>query len=197
MSGIAFFDFDGTITRKDTLWEVIRFHKGSMALYGGMVRLLPALISFKLKRIAAQEMKERVLRYYFGNISQQEFEEGCRRFCTDRLPLLVRDQALAAIRQHQQQGNQVVVVSASAEDWVAPWCEVQHISCIASRLEITDQRLTGNLQGNNCNGPEKVNRIRQQFNLHDYTEIYAYGDSEGDRPMLALAQHPEYKPFRK
>lgn len=197
MTGIAFFDFDGTITHRDTLWEIIRFQKGSVAMYSGLVRLLPGLVRLKLGRQTAQESKEQVLRHFFGGMSEAQFAESCLRFCRERLPALVREPALAAIRKHQQQGRQVVVVTASARDWVAPWCEALGIDCIASRLEIVDGRITGRLSGANCNGQEKVIRIRQQFNLYDYTDIYAYGDTNGDRPMLALAQYPVYKPFRK
>lgn len=196
MTGIAFFDFDGTITHKDTMWEIIRFQKGSAALYTGIARLAPGLVRFKLGRQTAQESKEQVLQHFFGGMPEKAFREICLRFCRELLPLLVREPALAAIRQHQQQGRQVVVVTASAQDWVAPWCETLGIDCIASRLEVQDGQITGKLSGANCNGQEKVVRIRQQFNLHDYTDIYAYGDTNGDRPMLALAQHPVYKPFR-
>ncbi|MBC9910088.1 HAD-IB family hydrolase [Chitinophaga varians] len=196
MTGIAFFDFDGTITRKDTMWEIIRFQKGSAALYTGLLRLAPGLASFKLGRQTAQESKEQVLRHFFGGMPAEQFTENCQRFCRERLPLLIREQAVAAIRKHQQEGRQVVVVTASARDWVAPWCETLGINCIASGLEVQHGLITGRLSGVNCNGQEKVVRIREQFNLHDYTDIYAYGDTNGDRPMLALAQHPIYKPFR-
>jgi HAD superfamily hydrolase (TIGR01490 family) len=196
VTGIAFFDFDGTITHKDTMWEIIRFQKGSAALYAGLARLAPGLVSFKLGRQTAQESKEQVLRHFFGGMPAEQFTENCRRFCQERLPLLMREPAVAAIRKHQQEGRQVVVVTASARDWVAPWCETLSIKCIASSLEVQNGLITGRLSGVNCNGQEKVVRIREQFNLHDYTDIYAYGDTNGDRPMLALAQHPKYKPFR-
>lgn len=196
MTGIAFFDFDGTITHKDTMWEIIRFQKGSAALYAGLARLAPGLMSFKLGRQTAQESKEQVLRHFFGGMRAEQFTENCQRFCRERLPLLIREPAVAAIRKHQQEGRQVVVVTASARDWVAPWCDTLGINCIASSLEVQNGLITGRLSGVNCNGQEKVVRIREQFNLHDYTDIYAYGDTSGDRPMLALAQYPQYKPFR-
>jgi len=64
---IAFFDFDGTITTKDTLFEIIRFQKGAAALYLGMALLSPLLVLFKMKVISNQQMKEIVLRFYFRN----------------------------------------------------------------------------------------------------------------------------------
>ncbi|WP_158563367.1 HAD family hydrolase [Chitinophaga silvatica] len=193
---IAFFDFDGTITRKDTLWEIIRFHRGSAALYAGIIQLLPALVRFKLKMISAQQVKEQVLGYYFGGIHTSAFKRSCEEFCRTKLHEVIRPKALAAIKDHQQKGHHVVVVTASGQDWVAPWCRVLNIVCIGSQLEAVDQHITGNLLGKNCNGEEKVDRIRKAYRLENFKEIYAYGDTKGDLPMLELAQHRFFKPFR-
>ncbi|RAJ79304.1 HAD superfamily hydrolase (TIGR01490 family) [Chitinophaga dinghuensis] len=194
---IAFFDFDGTITTKDTLWEIIRFQRGQTALVSGVVRLLPSLLGFKLQRIPAQQMKEKVLTHFFGNMPAAKFAEACNRFCEEALPGFIREQALEAIRQHQQQGHEVVVVTASATHWVAPWCQAMGIKCIGSELEVRHEMITGKLQGINCNGEEKVERIRRVYHLQDYTNIYAYGDSSGDKPMLALAgNYAHFRPFR-
>jgi HAD superfamily hydrolase (TIGR01490 family) len=193
---VAFFDFDGTITRKDTLWEIIRFHRGSASMYAGIVQLLPSLIRFKLKLLSAQEMKEIVLGYFFGGIPSTDFKQSCDAFCSTVLPKLIRPQALAAIREHQQQGHHVVVVTASAQDWVAPWCRAENIVCLGTQLEIKNRLITGNISGNNCNGEEKVNRITKAYRLDHFTEIYAYGDTKGDLPMLQLANHKYFKPFR-
>jgi HAD superfamily hydrolase (TIGR01490 family) len=193
---IAFFDFDGTITTRDTLWEIIRYHRGRAAMYAGIIQLLPALLRFKLKMLPAQQMKEEVLGYFFGEMPAQDFSTGCESFCREKLPALIRPQALAAIRNHKELGHHVVVVSASAQDWVAPWCRKENIICLATRLEVKNKVITGKIQGINCNGEEKVKRIRAAYHLENFHEIYAYGDSEGDRPMLALAQHVSFKPFR-
>lgn len=193
---IAFFDFDGTITRKDTLWEIIRFYRGSASLYAGIVQLLPSLIRFKLKLISAQSMKEQVLEYFFGEIDFTTFKHCCDDFCKNELPKLIRPQALAAIKEHQQSGHHVVVVTASAQDWVAPWCRAENIVCLGTQLEVEHHRITGKIQGINCNGEEKVNRIKKAYRLENFNTIYAYGDTSGDLPMLELAQHKNYKPFR-
>ena len=192
---IAFFDFDGTITNRDTLWEIIRFHRGRAAMYAGIVHLLPALLRFKLKMLPAQQMKEQVLAYFFGEMPAADFTAGCESFCRERLPSLIRPLALTAIRKHQEQGHHVVVVTASAQDWVAPWCRRENIVCLATRLEVKNKLITGKIQDLNCNGQEKVNRIRQAYRLENFREIYAYGDSEGDRPMLELAQHRYFRSF--
>lgn len=196
MPHIAFFDFDGTITRKDTLWEFIRFRFGRTVLLTGIIRLLPALLLYKMKVIAAQDMKQRVLRYFFAGMPEPLFTAACQHFCRQRLPQLLRPLALEAIAKHRAEGHAVVVVTASPVKWVQPWAQTIQLTCIGSELEIKDDRITGNITGQNCNGEEKVMRIKALYNLDNYHQIYAYGDSKGDRPMLALAHHAVFRPFR-
>ena len=90
----------------------------------------------------------------------------------------------------------MAVVSASAENWVKPWCDKYGLICLATKLEVKDGIITGKLNGRNCYGDEKVCRIKERLDLSDYHEIIAYGDSSGDKEMLELAHHPFYKPFR-
>lgn len=191
----AFFDFDGTITTKDTLFEIIRFQKGSAALYGGLLVLSPLLVLFKLKMITNQRMKEIVLRFFFKNDSLPVFQQLCDDFCRHRLPSLLRPKALNAIAWHQAEGHTVYIVTASAENWVEPWSRTLGIPCLGSKLEVKDGRISGLLDGKNCNGDEKVCRIREAVHLTTFETIYAYGDSSGDKEMLALAQHKGFRAF--
>lgn len=195
MSSIAFFDFDGTITRKDTLFEIVRFQKGALGLYTGLACLSPALVLFKLGLLSSHTAKRLAIRRFFRHTPIDTFGTRCEKFCQQQLPALIRPAALAAIQEHLALGHQVVVVTASAEDWVAPWCRSLGIDCIGTRLEVVDQQLSGNLLGANCNQEEKVVRIKEQYKLTDYQEIYAYGDTQGDQAMLRIATHPFFRKF--
>ena len=193
---IAFFDFDGTITTHDTLLEFIRFSKGPFLFYLGFLLYSPWLVAYRLKIIPNQLAKEKILGFFFGNTPLTDFQSQCDRFAVEALPSLLRPKALEEIEKLKQAGFVVVVVSASPENWIAGWAAANGLLLIATRLEIKEQRLTGRIAGRNCHGKEKVNRIHEIFRLTDYKEIYAYGDSSGDRPMLALASNPFFKPFR-
>jgi phosphoserine phosphatase len=70
------------------------------------------------------------------------------------------------------------------------------VTLLATRLEVSGNRLTGRIEGANCHGEEKVRRIRDAYQLKEYSQVYAYGDTKGDLPMLALADIRFYKPFR-
>lgn len=192
---IAFFDFDGTITRKDTLFEIIRFQRGSSALYTGLALLSPALVMMKLGLISKQKGKELVLQHFFRGTPVDVFSAQCTAFCREVLPGMIRENALQEIRQHLSKGHRVVVVTASAEEWVKPWSDALGVECIGTRLDVREGRLTGRIEGANCNGEEKVRRIRQAYELPVFGDIYAYGDTSGDRPMLKLANFGYFRKF--
>lgn len=196
MSKIAFFDFDGTITTHDTMLELAKFYKGRSAYYKGMLFLLPALVAMKLKILSNAEVKQKLLTLFFKGIPVEEFQAICNRFLKERLPQLIRPKAVDMIHRLQKENTIVVVVSASADNWVKPWCDQIGIQFIGSCLEVVNGKVTGKLNGPNCNHLEKVNRIKANYRLSDYKEIYCYGDTKGDKPMLGLATHSFYKPFR-
>ncbi len=192
---IAFFDFDGTITTKDTMLEFARYSKGTTGYRTGMLLISPWLIAMKLGMISKQAAKEKFLTYFFNNMKIEKFNDECLSFALNLLPRLIRQDALKAIKKYQEENTEVVVVSASAENWVAPWCIQNNLQYICTRLQVKDKKITGKLLGQNCNGPEKVNRIKEKFDTADYKNIYCYGDSRGDKPMLQLANHSFYRHF--
>jgi phosphatidylglycerophosphatase C len=193
--GLALFDFDGTITTKDTLFELIKFQKGSAAFYLGMAWLSPILILHKAKILSAQKAKEALLSLFFSNQDQSVFQQTCDQFIAKAIPSMLRAEALRKIEQHLKNDDRVVVVSASAYNWVEGWCQSINIELIATRLEKKNGMVTGKLESLNCNSEEKVNRIKEYLKLDDFSPIYAYGNSHGDKPMLALADFPFYKKF--
>ena len=196
MSRIAFFDFDGTVTTKDTLLEFIRFSKGTIPFYLGFALNSPWLVAYRVKLISNQAAKERILAWFFRNTPLSEFQEACDRFAAQVIPGLIRPKALDEIGKLQEKGFSIVIVSASPENWLRHWTETIQAGLIATRLETREGRLTGRIVDQNCHGNEKVHRINEAFDLAGYNEIYAYGDSSGDKPMLALAHHAFYRPFR-
>lgn len=193
---IAFFDFDGTITEKDSLLEFIRYVKGDTAFYFGFFIHSPVLILYKLQIISNHSAKEIMLRYFFGRMDVEVFKKHCDNFIKEKLPQMLRPKAMHEMKKMQESGASVVIVSASPENWLKSWCISNGAECIATRLVIADNKITGKIDGRNCHGKEKVSRIRSAFDLDNYSSVYAYGDSPGDRHMLSLATIRFYKPFR-
>jgi phosphatidylglycerophosphatase C len=200
---IAFFDFDGTITTKDTLLEFIRFSKGIPRFYLGFLLTSPWLVAYKIKLISNQRAKERVLRHFFSHTPLDQFEQNCEAFARKALPALLRPKALQEIERLKTAGATVVIVSASPENWIRSWSASVGTDLLATRLETAPDkdgskplRLTGKIFQANCHGEEKVRRIKEAYTLEDYQEIYTFGDTGGDRPMLKLGTVFFYRPFR-
>ncbi len=197
---IAFFDFDGTITTKDTLLEFIKFSKGTGSFYLGFALNSPWLVAYRLKLIPNQKAKERILTWFFRNTTLPDFQRSCDEFAQNRIPGLIRPKALHEIQLLKEKGFSVVIVSASPQNWLQKWTAGLDLPLIATRLEIKQlketSRLTGKIQGINCHGQEKVRRIKEEYALSDFDDIHAYGDTSGDKPMLGLANHSFFKPFR-
>jgi phosphatidylglycerophosphatase C len=196
MKKIAFFDFDGTITTRDTMFELIRHQKGNRRFYLGFLANIPVFVALKLKLLSKQAAKERLLTYFFRNTEFAAFQSGCDTFVTAKLPSLIRPAALDDIKRLQREGFEIAVVSASAENWIKKWAYQMEVQLLGTKLEVVGGKLTGKLSGANCNGTEKENRIRAVYDLSQFEEIYCYGDSNGDKQMLALGTKAFYKPFR-
>lgn len=191
---LVLFDLDGTLTYKDTFLEILKYFFGKKQYWVGLLHLFPFLLFYKLRLIPNWKAKEKMLTYFFKDIPLNQFQERCTEFAIKKLPLLFKEKAQSELDRFRGEAR-IVIVSASVENWINPWCEVNDVECIATRLEIRSGKLTGKIKGWNCHGEEKVNRIREQIDLSQYDEILAYGDSKGDLPMLGLATKPYYKIF--
>lgn len=193
---LALFDFDGTITTRDTLIEFVHFYRGKPKFWLGMAMLAPTMAMYKIGLMPNWKAKQFFLAQYFKDEMAEVFNQRCRDFADQKLPNLLRPGALAAIEDYKRTGATIAVVSASAENWVKPWCDKLGILCLSTRLEVVEGRITGNILGKNCYGDEKACRIRESFDLSEFKHIVAYGDSSGDKEMLELAHEKHYKPWR-
>ncbi len=193
---LALFDFDGTLTQQDSCPGFLFFCHG----FWGTLRRLPAMVgpvlAFRKGSISRQELKEALLSTYFKGWSKDELRTKGHAYVNSLGPRAFRPGALECLQQYKRQGARVIVISASPEEWIGPFAVGQGVEYLASRLEYGPQGFTGKLQGRNCRAEEKVTRLKALIpDLADYT-IHAYGDSNGDREMLAIAQKPCYRPFR-
>ncbi len=193
---LALFDLDGTLTRRDTLSDLLvrRFGVWRCLLAG--IRLAPWLIAVPLRCVHRDTAKVKVLGYFFAGMKETDFVELGRWYATSHLAKLLRPLAWERLQWHRDKGHRVIVVSASIVDWIRPWTESLNIEVLATELERHNGQLTGELDGPNCRKAEKVTRLRQHLDLDAYSPIYAYGDTEGDRAMLAVADYPVYRGLR-
>lgn len=191
---IAAFDFDGTITTKDTLFDFIAFYHGRLGLWLGFFILSPALVLFKAKIISNEKAKEIMLSYFFKKQKISCFLEKCDKYKI-RINNIVAKEAKEKILWHQQQGHTVAIVSASIDLWIKPWAKDLNIEVISTKMDVRNGFITGKLGSKNCHGQEKVNRLLSEYPHRDQYTLYAYGDSRGDYELLKLADYAFYRRF--
>ena len=183
---LVFFDLDGTISRRDTFKEILFF---TLLVRPIRLTLIPfSLIDFllyKLKIISNTEVKKGLLKRVFSSMECNKLEIISNRYTRFFLKHNVHIDALSAIEKHKAKGDFLVLVTASFDFYVESLGrELGFDFIISTRAEISGSKLTGIIDGENCYGEEKINRINQSLNLSDYREKICYTDHHSDIPLL-------------
>ena len=206
------FDFDGTLTTSDTLLEFIRYAKGTGRFLMVFLMYSPLLVLMKLHLFPNWKAKQLIFAHLFAGMRIEKFDALCRDFAEEYQHLL-RPKGVTLVHEALVAGAQVFIVSASIDNWVRPFFKVRSLDgvrVLGTQIEVIDGRLTGKFKSNNCYGEEKVHRICEALSAPTSTsspasaapfvrsqyEIEAFGDSRGDKEMLAFADKGHYKPFR-
>lgn len=193
MKRIYAFDFDGTLTTRDTLLAFIRYAKGTGAFLWGFLRHAHLLVLMKLGLYPNWKAKQRVFSYFFKGMSLEEFDTLCRQFAADNRQLL-RPEGVKTLQQAQADGAEVLIVSASIDNWVQPF--FPKVKVVGTQVEVKNGYLSGLFLTQNCYGEEKVRRILALYPDRSTYHLTAFGDSRGDKELLAFADEAHYKPFR-
>ncbi len=188
-------DFDGTLTKGDTFRAFLHFF---WKKNGFRLRALKSFWHFalwKARLSPADAAKEAIWDALFGGFEEEKLRRIGEDFCTQILPSLFRPGAVEKLWEYQQSGAQIIIVTASAKYWVAPWCRANGFEILATKYAVQAGKFTGRYLGKNCRAEEKVSRIRAACSLSDYKPVIAFGDTPDDRPMLALADEAYYRYF--
>lgn len=190
---LALFDFDGTITFGDTWTPFMRMAvRPSRRLTGRILLALP-YITYRLGIVDVGRVREMAARIGFSGENASRVRDLGREYASRDLPHTIRPEAAERLEWHGARGDEIVVVSASLDVYLAPWCRERGLSCICTTLEERDGKLTGRCLNGDCSADQKVHRIRARYQLTHYDAIYAYGDTADDRPMLEIADKKYYR----
>lgn len=198
MRNIVVFDFDGTLTKKDTLLEFIKYCKGKKAFIIGFLLYSPLLIAYKLKLYPNWKIKQKIFSYFFKGMSLDKFNNLCNNFFKERHSNLLYESAVKKIDEYISTNTEVIIISASIENWVIPFGKYLKVNeVLGTKLE-TDKNgiITGKFLSKNCYGKEKVRRLRKIISDRESYNIIAFGDSKGDKELLEFANIGHYKYFK-
>ena len=198
MRKIYAFDFDGTLTTKDTLLEFICFAKGSGQMFRGFLLFSPLLLLMKLHLYPNWKAKQQLFSYFFKGTNIDDFNALCTRFAEQNKHLL-RPAGIEKVRQAiEEEQATVLIISASIDNWVRPFFDEidKKIQVLGTQIGTEGGRLTGQFTTKNCYGQEKVNRLTALYPHREAYDLIAFGDSRGDKELLDFADKGFYKPFR-
>ena len=184
MKQLFAFDFDGTLTTRDTLIAFIRYACGTPRFLLGFLLHAPLLVLMKLRLYSNGKAKQRLFAWFFRGMPIETFDALCQSFASTHRHLL-RPETVRLLQQALSEGSEVLVVSASIDNWVQPF--FPSVTVLGTQIEVIDGRLTGRVLTPNCYGQEKVRRILALHPDRSAYRLTAYGDSRGDRELLAFA----------
>lgn len=190
---IAAFDFDGTLTERDSLPFFLNYLFGPWKTAFLLSLETPAMFAFICGLTTRQKTKEKILKRFFKQLTIQDLKRKGEEFAAGPLKGLVRKKGMERLQWHLEQGHICVLISANLDVYLEPWSQqagFHHAIC--SRV---DGSQIGKLQGINCWGAEKVKRLEELLGPKDTYTLYAYGDSLGDQELLALADYPFFRRF--
>ncbi|MEO6287366.1 MAG: HAD family hydrolase [Dyadobacter sp.] len=188
---LAIFDFDGTITSKDTFLYFLKYTHPGLQGVVNILRVTPHLVAYGLGLISNETAKRHLFSSFYKGMAADHFNAQAGSF-VNQIESFVKSKALEKINWHRQQGHRVLVVSAGFDNILIHWCKKENIELIATGVEVESGLLTGNFGSKNCYGIEKLNRIKAYLDPSEYRNIYVYGDSRGDLEMMQIATHPNH-----
>lgn len=193
---VAAFDFDGTLTARDTLPSFLSYMFGPVKTVFLLGLEIPTLLGFVCGMTSRQKTKEKILHRFFNHLALNDLKIKGREFAEGPLNKLIRKEGLERLKWHLAQGHRCVLVSANLDVFLEPWSQkhgFHHLIC--SSIEASSGLVTGKIQGANCWGPEKVRRLSELLGPKENYTLYAYGDSLGDRELLELADYSFFRRF--
>lgn len=197
---VAAFDFDGTLTRRDTFVPFLRRGLGWPRFLWAVLACAPWLAGYALRLVRNDVAKARLMRATLSGRSLAEMERWSARWLAQDFPGQLQAWTLARLVYHQQAGHCCVIVSASPDIYlsrVARQLGVDGLIC--TEMEVQGACLTGRMRTPNCHGEQKVLRLQAWLTARfgaaalPVMTLHAYGDTAGDKPMLRLAQHAWYR----
>lgn len=197
---IAAFDFDGTLTRRDTLLPFLVRGLGWPGFLRALLLSGPWMAGFALKLVRNDVAKARLLKVALARRSSTEVARWAADWAEHDLPRQLQGWTLAQLAEHRQAGHCCVIVSASPDIYLQHAAsQLGFDALICTEMEVKGDCLTGLMRTPNCHGEQKVLRLKgwlsERFGLASFagTTLYAYGDTSGDKPMLRLAQYAWYR----
>ena len=136
--------------------------------------------------------KQKIFSFFYKGMKYDDFLSYGKQFAKE-IDKFVRQDTLQLLQDHKNRKHKIYVISAGGIEWIEYWCKLNGVDKVIATTVETDEkgRLTGRFSSKNCYGEEKVRRFLKEEPSRSSYILYAYGDSEGDKYLLAFADYGE------
>lgn len=192
---LSVFDFDGTLTRRDSFVPFLLFAFGKKAFAARLIRMLPACVRYLGKGLSRDELKAILIATFLAGVEEQWVTQKAAEFRLAYWKRLMRPAGLKSVAHEIASGAQVTICSASPRIVLKPFADALGIKLISTELEVVDGKLTGAISGSNCRCEAKVLRLEAVYGPLENYRLRAWGDTRGDHELLAAAHEPHWRHF--
>lgn len=192
---IVAFDFDGTLSIRDSFTAFLKWRVGPMVWAAGMVQLVPAALRYVVDRDRGA-IKAASVDLFIKGLSRKQISDEAESYAASVYAHFMRPDALACWEAWGKKGVHRVIVTASPETTIEPFARrLKADNLIGTQFEFdADDKLTGRFATPNCRREQKVLRIREVYG-DDVRILAAYGDTSGDEQMIAEAEEKGFRVF--
>lgn len=184
----AFFDFDNTIAKGDTIYKLLVYtiKKHPLTIVRFLLTILYG-IGYILHLVSKEKLKETIL-FPLDLFNSEELKT----FYQEKVVPSYYPHMVQELQKRKDEGYLVFLVTASSEAYMR-FNELPIDILMGTQTEIIDGEYTSHIVGKNCKDAHKVERINaylEKNNLSiDYEHSYGYSDSTSDVPMLKLVKN--------
>lgn len=194
MKKLYCFDFDGTLTKEDTMFLFLKFYN-SNKYFIEFAKHIPLFLFLKLGLLDAEKVKKSFISGILKGEKKQKIEELAQKFFKENFPNIFRENALDFIDKIDHSKTKSLIVTASLDIWTKPFADHFQMKLVATKAHFENDVFTGNFIGKNCNGEEKVVRIKEEISGEHFDKSIAFGDTKNDQPMLRWANESYFRFF--
>lgn len=194
MKKLYCFDFDGTLTTRDTMFLFLK-HYNRRKFYFEFARHSPLFVLLKLGFANAERVKKSFISSVLRGESEKKLLKTADLFFEENFPVIMRENALGFIHNLDRENTGSVIVTASLDLWVRPFARHFGMDLLATEALFDNGIFTGKFRTANCNGPEKVVRLRAYMSGRKFDKVIAFGDTPSDKPMMEWADESHYRFF--
>jgi len=195
MKRLFLYDFDGTITTKDSLFDFLKFSTNSFKYYLGFCAFVPLFLGAKLKLFQKGNVKRRFISFFLKGKSEHELTKISEAYLQHIIKRpMFREAALNSIRKHKIEGD-IYLVSASLDIWLTPIAKWLDVGLICTKADYSNDTFNGQFSTPNCNYHEKVIRVVDEIKMDEYQWTVYHGDSSGDLAMKDLVDEYHHQLF--